>query len=59
MEVTRRHVMRILREAGLPEVAEEAERILPDPVPYEQAESLLAQHGITRDELVSRHGGSP
>jgi len=59
MLVTRQHVIDILRIAALPDVAEEASRLLPDPVEYNQAERFLAQYGITKDELISRRGGSP
>ena len=59
MLVTRQHVVDILRIAALPEVAEEASRLLPDPVEYDRAERFLAQYGITKDELISRRGGSP
>jgi hypothetical protein len=59
MHVTRQHVIEILRMAGLPEVAEEAHQVLPDPVEYNQAERFLAQYSITKDELISRLGGSP
>ena len=59
MLVTRQHVIDILRIAALPDVAEEASRLLPDPVEYNQAERFLAQYGITNDELISRRGGSP
>jgi hypothetical protein len=59
MQVTRQHVVDILRIAALPEVAEEAYRVLPDPVEYDYAERFLAQYGITKDELISRRGGSP
>ena len=59
MLVTRQHVVDILRIAALPDVAEEASRLLPDPVEYNQAERFLAQFGVTKDELISRRGGSP
>jgi hypothetical protein len=59
MQVTRQHVVDILRIAGLPELAEEVHRMLPDPVEYNDAERFLAQYGITKDELISRRGGSP
>ena len=58
MLVTRQHVIDILRIAALPDVAEEASRLLPDPVEYNQAERFLAQYGISKDELISRRGGS-
>ena len=59
MEVTRQHVVDILRIAALPDLAEEARRALPDPVEYNHAERFLAQYGVTKDELISRRGGSP
>ena len=59
MLVTRHHVVDILRTAGLPELAEEAHRVLPDPVEYDEAARFLAQYGITKDVLISRVGGSP
>jgi hypothetical protein len=59
MQVTRQHVVDILRIAGLPELAGEAYRVLPDPVEYNHAARFLAQYGITKDELISRVGGSP
>jgi hypothetical protein len=59
MQVTRQHVVDILLTARLPEVAEEAHRVLPDPVEYNQAARFLFQYGITKDDLISRMGGSP
>jgi hypothetical protein len=59
MQVTRQHVVDILRIAPLPDLAEEALRALPDRVEYNHAERFLAQYGITKDELISRRGGSP
>jgi hypothetical protein len=59
MQVARRHVVDILRVAGLPDLAEKAHQVLSDPVEYNHAERFLAQYGITKDELISRAGGSP
>ena len=59
MQVTREHVVDILRTARLPELAEEARRVLPDPVEYNDAARFLFQCGITKDDLISRVGGSP
>jgi len=59
MQVTRQHVVDILRIAALPDLAEEALQALPDPVEYNRAERFLALYGITKDELISRRGGSP
>jgi hypothetical protein len=57
--MTKRELIRVLEQAGLPEVAEEAERSLPDEVDLERAAEFGARYGITRDELISRMGGSP
>ncbi len=59
MQVTRQHVVDILRIARLTELAEEAHRTQPDPVEYNHAARFLFQYGITKDELISRMGGSP
>ena len=59
MQIARRHVVDLLRTAELGDLAEEAHRVLPDPVEYTHAERFLAQYGITKDELISRMGGSP
>ena len=59
MQVTRQHVVDILRTAGLRELAEEAHRVLPNQVEYNHAALFLAQYGLTKDELISRMGGSP
>ena len=59
MEVTRQHVVDILRKAGMFEDAERAASSLPDPVDIDEAAALLGPYGITRDFLISRLGGSP
>ena len=59
VKVSRQQVVDMLRRAGLPEVAEDALRDLPDPVDLDRAVALGAEHGITRDDLISRMGGSP
>ena len=59
MLIARQHVVDLLRVAGLPDLAEEAHQMLSDPVEYNHAERFLAQYGITKDELISRVGGSP
>ena len=56
MQVARQCVVQILRIAALTELAEEANRMLPDLVEYNR---FLTQFGITQDELISRRGGSP
>jgi hypothetical protein len=59
MLITKHEIVRMLRNAGLPHVAEEAERSLPDEVDLERAAEFGARYGLTRDELISRMGGSP
>ena len=59
MQVTREHVVEVLRTAGMPEVAEEANRSLPEELDLERAAEFLARYGITKDALISRMGGSP
>ena len=49
----------MLRRAGFPELAEEALRVLPDPVDLDSAAEVLESYGVTRDELIDRMGGSP
>ena len=59
MLTTKREVVRVLRNAGLLQAAEEAERTLPDELDIERAAEFGERYGITRDVLISRMGGSP
>ncbi len=59
MMMRKHEIVRMLRKAGLSEAAEDAERSLPDEVELERAQEFGARYGITRDELISRMGGSP
>ena len=59
MQLTRQHVVDVLRKAGLPEMADEALRDLPDPVDSEQVAAWAVPYGVSMDELTSRMGGSP
>lgn len=47
------------RHWGLPELAEAAVRELPDPVDSNRLEEWCLRHGLTKDEVISRMGGSP
>lgn len=58
MQYSRQHFASTLRKTGFPEVADEALRVLPDPVDEDQIAAFLAPHAITMDELVSRMGGT-
>ena len=59
MQFSRKEVVGMLRRAGLREEADEATRVLPDPVDIDHLEQWGAQHGITREGLINRMGGSP
>lgn len=49
----------VLNRSGHADLAEEASRVLPDPVGIDQLEQLGLQYGLTRDDLISEMGGSP
>ena len=55
----RLYVADMLRRLGFPELADVAVRELPDPVDAEQLESWGIRHGVSKDDLISRMGGSP
>ena len=57
VQFSRQEMVNMLRRARLREAASEAMRDLPDPVGLDQAEAW--EHGITRNNLISRMGGSP
>jgi hypothetical protein len=48
-----------LRRVGLTQAAEDAERELPEQVSLEEIQKFADRHGISRDEVISRMGGSP
>jgi len=59
MQSARQDVVDMLRRTGLPELAEEALRVLPDPVDMDFAAEVLQSYGVTVDDLIDRMGGSP
>ena len=59
MPYSRQEVVRMLRQAGFGEVADEAMRDLPDPVDLDHLREWGWQRGITREVLTSQMGGSP
>ncbi len=59
MAFSRQWVADTLRRNGYPQEADEALRVLPEEVDRRQLEEFSDRHGISRDELVSRMGGSP
>jgi hypothetical protein len=59
MSEPRQWVVDLLRHAGYPDLAQEAERELPDPVTLEEVFEFADQRGVSHDEIMSRMGGSP
>ena len=59
VEVSKQHVVDVLRRAGMEREADEADRSLPDTLDLEDAVQILQRQGITKDMLISRMGGSP
>ncbi len=56
---SREYVADRLRSQGFPELADAALRELPDPVDVDQIEAWGMRYGVTKDDLISRMGGSP
>jgi hypothetical protein len=59
MELSRQHVVRVLRHAGMGEIADLAEATLPDPVDSKSLDQFCDAHGISRSSLMDRMGASP
>jgi hypothetical protein len=59
MAYSRQWVADTLRALGFQEEADEALQVLPEEVDRKQLDEFADRHGISRDELVSRMGGSP
>jgi hypothetical protein len=56
---SRQYVVDQLNRMGYAEIAVEASRELPDPVDINLLEGWCMQHGLSRDDVISRMGGSP
>jgi len=56
---SRQYVGNRLRCFGLPGLAEEALHDLPDQIDSDHLWEWGIRHGVTKDELISRMGGSP
>ena len=59
MSYSRQWVVDTLRHIGYPQAADAALHELPDGIDLEQLQVFGDKHGINRDDLVSRMGGSP
>ena len=59
MGYSRQWLADTLRRIGYPEEADEALRVLPDDIDLKQLQEFGDRHGINRDTLINRMGGSP
>jgi hypothetical protein len=59
MAYSRQWVVDTLRRFGYTQEADEASRVLPEELDLEQLEEFSDRHGISRDALIDRMGGSP
>ena len=59
MGYSRQLLVDTLRRIGYPEEADEALRVLPDDIDLKQLQEFGDRHGINRDTLINRMGGSP
>ena len=59
VQLSRQHVVDLLRRAGLTEMAEAALHDLPDPVDREDVAAWGGKWNIDMDYFVDRMGGSP
>jgi hypothetical protein len=58
-QASRQEVVRVLRTSGFADVADEVIERLPDPVDLDDLADFLAPYGVTKDQVISRMGGSP
>jgi hypothetical protein len=59
MAYDRQWVIDELRRIGYTQEADDAAQTLPDEVSAEELRAFADRHGLSRDELMSRMGGSP
>jgi hypothetical protein len=59
MAYDRQRVIDFLCRLGYTQAADDAARVLPDPVSLDQFWKFADEYSITRDDLISRMGGGP
>ena len=59
MEYSKQELLTLMRRTGYKELADEAERVLPDPVDIDEVAAFAQAHGVDRDDFISEMGGSP
>ena len=55
----RKEVAAMLTRAGLSDLASRVESELSDPVEGDELERFARRHGVSKDWMISRMGGSP
>jgi hypothetical protein len=59
VDFSRQQIIQMLRRAGLADAAAAAAESLPDPVDSKVLDHFYASHGLSKQSLVDRMGGSP
>jgi hypothetical protein len=59
MPYKKRWLVDALRRMGYTQAADDALRDMPDEFDLKQLQEFGDRHGISRDEVISRMGGSP
>lgn len=59
MTVSRQQIVTMLRRAGMEDAAADAIATLPDQVGASEAVEFCTAHGLSKESLMNRMGGSP
>jgi hypothetical protein len=59
MKYSKQEAIDMLRSWGYSQLADEASRELPNPVDLDEFRDWNMRHGLSRDDIISRMGGSP
>ena len=59
MDLSRQQIIKLLRRAGLDDLADQAEATLPDPVDTRTVNQFWSAHGVSASVLMDRMGASP
>jgi hypothetical protein len=59
VDLSRQDIVNMLRRAGLADVATAAQNCLPDPVDNSVLDRFCVRHGLSKQALIDRMGGSP
>jgi hypothetical protein len=59
MHYSRQQVVDVLARCGFSQLADEALRVLPDPIDSDQLDEWGVKYGLTINDLISQRGGSP